>query len=261
MVETVKKHPALFIGHGSPMNIIADNPFTRDMKRLGETLSNPKAILVISAHWLTNGTHVTSGTHPEQIYDFFGFPQSLYKVRYQTPGSPAVTKIIIEIAGDTIIHADSNRGIDHAAWSILKHIYPDQNIPVIELSLDAGKEPSYHFELGGKLSGLRSKGILVIGSGNIIHNLSEIDFRDHAVPFAWATEFDSHIKGALETKDIKRLIDYQSLGPYSKRAIPFNDHYLPMLYILGMISHDEKVSFVHDTIQNGSVSMRSFITS
>jgi 4,5-DOPA dioxygenase extradiol len=260
MNETVIKYPALFIGHGSPMNIVADNPFTRDIKRLGETLPLPEAILVISAHWLTHGTFVTSGEHPEQIYDFYGFPQNLYKIRYQAPGSMFVARKIIDTAGDDIIHADSERGIDHAAWSILKHIYPEQNIPVLELSLDADMVPFYHFQLGKKISGLRRNGILVIGSGNIIHNLSEIDFRDQAAPFKWATEFDSLIKSTIEAKDFQRLIEYKSLGPLSERAIPFNDHYLPMLYILGMIEQDEKIVFINDTIQNGSISMRSFIT-
>jgi len=260
MMESHNKYPALFIGHGSPMNILADNAFTRDMIKLKERLPVPKAILVVSAHWLTRGTHVTSGQFPEQIYDFFGFPHNLYKCKYHAPGSPGISKLIIETAGNNIIGPDPNRGIDHAAWSFLKHIYPEQNIPVLELSLDIEKAPVYHFELGKKLAGLRNNNILVIGSGNIIHNLSILDFNDNATPFEWAKEFDSLVKTSLENKDFKILIDYLHIGNDAAKAIPFNDHYLPMLYTLGMTGEDEKINFVHESIQNGSISMRSFIT-
>jgi 4,5-DOPA dioxygenase extradiol len=230
------------------------------MIKLREQLPEPKAILVISAHWLTRGTHVTSGEHPEQMFDFFGFPHHLYKCKYHSPGSPEIAKMIIETVGNNTICPDPNRGIDHAAWSVLKHIYPEQNIPVLELSLDVEKEPLYHFELGKKLAGLRKNDILVIGSGNIIHNLSEIDLNEAAAPFGWANEFDSIIKTALESKDFDNLINYKNFGLASKRAIPFNDHYLPMLYSLGMTAEDESIRFVHESIENGSISMRSFIT-
>jgi 4,5-DOPA dioxygenase extradiol len=260
MMSNVKKHPALFIGHGSPMNLLAANLFTHDMIRLRDQLLEPDAILVISAHWLTRGTHITAGQHPEQIYDFHGFPHELYKYKYNAPGSPDIAKLVADTVGDNIIIQDTARGIDHAAWAVLKHIYPEQKIPVLELSLDVEKEPKYHFELGQKLAALRNKNILVIGSGNIIHNLREIDFHDDAVPFKWATEFDTAIKNALAAKDITSLINYQNLGALANRAIPFNDHYLPMLYTLGMVEEPETIWFIHETIQNGSVSMRSFIT-
>lgn len=260
MSANLKKHPVLFIGHGSPMNILAQNLFTHDMIRVRDQLLEPEAILVISAHWLTSGTHITAGAHPDQIYDFHGFPHDLYKYKYQAPGSPDIAKIVAETVGNNIIYADQSRGIDHAAWAVLKHIYPEQKIPVLELSLDVEKEPMYHFELGQKLAALRDKNILVIGSGNIIHNLSETDFRDAAPPFAWATEFDSVIKNALMKKDFNNLINYHNLGVLAKKAIPFYDHYLPMIYILGMVEEAETIWFIHETIQNGSVSMRSFIT-
>ena len=260
MTEPVYKYPALFIGHGSPMNILAKNLFTHDLMRLRDQLPEPEAILVISAHWLTRGTHITAGEHPEQIYDFHGFPNNLYKFKYQPPGSPEIAKIIAETVGNNIIYPDQNRGIDHAAWSVLKHIYPEQKIPVLELSLDVEKAPVYHFEFGQKLAELRNRNILVIGSGNIVHNLREVDFNDDAAPFGWASEFDSIIKTALMKKDFDTLINYQNLGPSANRAIPFNDHYLPMLYTLGMMDETETVWFIHETIQNGSVSMRSFMT-
>ncbi|TAL66231.1 MAG: 4,5-DOPA dioxygenase extradiol, partial [Bacteroidetes bacterium] len=245
MTENVRKHPVLFIGHGSPMNILANNLFTHDLTRLRDQLLEPDAILVISAHWLTRGTHITTGEHPEQMYDFHGFPGNLYKHKYQAPGSPEIAKIVAETVGDNIILSDPTRGIDHAGWSVLQHIYPEQKIPVLELSLDIEKEPVYHFELGQKLAKLRNKNILVIGSGNIIHNLRETDFHDAAPPFGWASEFDSIIKNALVTKDFANLINYHNLGPSTTRAIPFNDHYLPMLYILGMVEEDETIWFIH----------------
>lgn len=261
MMENVIKYPVLFIGHGSPMNILADNSFTRDMIKLRIQLPEPKAILVISAHWLTRGTHVTAGEHPEQMYDFFGFPHHLYKCKYHSPGSPPIAGIVVETAGNNIIYPDPNRGIDHAAWSVLKHIYPEEKIPVLELSLDVEKEPLYHFELGKKLNELRNNGILIIGSGNIIHNLSLIDVNESAEPFEWAKDFDSLVKTALENNDFNTLIDYHQIGNNARKAIPFNDHYLPLLYILGMTGENEKVKFINESIQHGSISMRSFITS
>jgi 4,5-DOPA dioxygenase extradiol len=260
MTENVLKLPALFIGHGSPMNILAKNLFTHDMIRLRDQLPEPEAILVISAHWLTRGTHITASTHPEQIYDFHGFPHDLYKFKFQPPGSPEIADFIAETIGNNVISLDRKRGIDHAAWSVLKHIFPEQKIPVLELSLDVEKEPMYHFELGKKLAELRNRNILVIGSGNIIHNLREVDFLDTAAPLGWASEFDSIIKNALVKKEFDTLINYYNLGPSAKRAIPFNDHYLPMLYTLGMVEDAETIWFIHESIQNGSISMRSFIT-
>jgi 4,5-DOPA dioxygenase extradiol len=260
MTDYLRKRPAVFIGHGSPVNILAKNKFTHDMIRLRDQLIDPDAILVISAHWLTRGTRITSGARPEQIYDFHGFPHELYKVKYNSPGSPEIAKMIIETIGDDIISPDAERGIDHAAWSVLKHIFPEQKIPVLELSLDVSKDASYHFEMGKRLAQLRNKNILLIGSGNIIHNLTEIDFRDDAVPFGWATAFDMVIKEALISKNFSSLINYNDIGTSAKRAIPFNDHYLPMLYTLGMVEENETVWFIHEGIQNGSISMRSFIT-
>jgi len=260
MTDYLKKRPAVFIGHGSPMNILAKNQFTHDMIRLRDQLIDPDAILVVSAHWLTRGTRITSGTYPEQIYDFHGFPHELYKVKYKAPGSSEIANMSVATIGDNIITKDPERGIDHAAWAVLKHIFPEQKIPVLELSLDVTKDPLYHFQLGQKLAKLRNNNILIIGSGNIIHNLTDIDFHDDAAPFGWASSFDMAIKEALMSKNFSPLINYSELGASAKRAIPFNDHYLPMLYTLGMVEEPETVWFIHEGIQNGSVSMRSFIT-
>jgi 4,5-DOPA dioxygenase extradiol len=251
--------PSMFIGHGSPMNIIADNSFTRDMINLGRNLTRPDAIVVISAHWLTRGTYITSGKNLEQIYDFYGFPQELYKIKYQPQGAPQIADLLSGAIGENIVIKDEKRGIDHAAWAILKHIFPMQDIPVLELSLDVTKEPVYHFELGRKLGFLRSEYILCIGSGNIIHNLSEIDFNENSIPFDWASGFDRQVTTYIGSNDFQSLINYQKIGPSALRAIPYFDHYLPMLYILGMKSKNDNIRFVHESIQNGSISMRSFL--
>jgi 4,5-DOPA dioxygenase extradiol len=259
--DTLKiKYPVLFIGHGSPMNIIADNSHTADMKKLRQQLPEPEAILVVSAHWLTRGTKVTAGISPDQIYDFYGFPKALYEVVYKAPGSGEIAEKICETVGSGLISPDKQRGIDHAAWAVLKHIFPEQTIPVLELSLDIAREPEFHFETGQKMAQLREMNILVIGSGNIVHNLHEVDFNENAEPFSWALDFDATVKKALETKDFRSLINYTGFGESAKRSVPTSEHYLPMLYTLGMISADDRISFVHESIQNGSISMRSFIT-
>lgn len=254
------QNPVLFIGHGSPMNIIADNSHTADMKKLRQQLPEPEAILVVSAHWLTRGTRITAGINPEQIYDFYGFPKTLYEVIYRSPGSVEISEKICDTVGSGLISPDKQRGIDHAAWAILKHIYPEQTIPVLEMSLDIAMDPEYHFETGQKMAQLREMNILVIGSGNIVHNLHEVDFNENADPFPWALDFDTAVKKHLESKEFDSLINYTRLGKNAMRSVPTSEHYLPMLYILGMISDDEKISFVHESMQNGSISMRSFIS-
>lgn len=256
----MQKTPVLFIGHGSPMNIIAENNFTADMVKLRQKLPQPEAILVVSAHWLTRGTMVTAGIQPEQIYDFYGFPKTLYEVVYKAPGSGSIAELICGTVGSGLVIPDKQRGIDHAAWAVLKHIWPEQQIPVLELSLDIAREPQYHFETGQKMAPLREMNVLVIGSGNIVHNLYEVDFNEDAEPFTWANDFDSVVKNLLENKDFESLINYSGLGKNALRSVPTAEHYLPMLYTLGMISENETISFVHESIQNGSVSMRSFIS-
>jgi 4,5-DOPA dioxygenase extradiol len=256
----MQKHPVLFIGHGSPMNIIADNSYTSDMVKLRQLLSLPEAILVVSAHWLTRGTRITAGISPEQIYDFYGFPKTLYEVVYKAPGSAEIAQNICDTVGSGVIVPDKQRGIDHAAWAVLKHVFPEQTIPVLELSLDIAREPEYHFETGQKMAKLREMNILVIGSGNIAHNLHEVDFNENADPFPWALDFDTVVRKHLESREFSSLINYSRLGKNAMRSVPTAEHYLPMLYILGMISKDETISFVHESMQNGSISMRSFIT-
>ena len=241
------------------MNVILDNQFTKDMIALGKKLPVPDGIVVVSAHWLTRGTFITSSVSPEQIYDFYGFPPKLYNIIYRAPGSPVIAESVIKLTAENKTGADSERGIDHAAWTILKHIFPKADIPVLELSLDVTKPPVFHYELGRKLGDLRQQNVLVIGSGNIIHNLRDIDFNDEAKPFQWASDFDKIILSELIGNDFSRLIDYEKLGPLATRAIPYFDHYLPMLYILGMKGENDELGFIHESILYGSISMRSFV--
>ncbi len=253
-----EKMPVLFIGHGSPMNIILDNDFTRSLKKIGMELSRPRAIAVISAHWLTEGTFVTCDKSPEQIYDFYGFPQELYQCRYPAKGSKEVSEEAIESLKK--YNAQCGKwGLDHASWAVLHHMYPGAGIPVIELSLCVGAPADFHYEMGKALKPLRENGILIIGSGNIVHNLRMIKYETEAAPFDWTLEFDSTVKKLILADEHKKLIDYQKLGEPARLAVPTNDHYLPMLYALALKEKSETVTFFHEGIQNGSVSMRSFV--
>jgi 4,5-DOPA dioxygenase extradiol len=251
--------PVLFVGHGSPMNALSNNEYTRDLLRLAARLEKPRGVLVVSAHWLTEGTFVTGNSEPEQIFDFWGFPSDLYEVVYRAPGSEALAGEIVKTIGRKKVKADPARGIDHAAWAVLKFLFPQADVPVLELSLDLEQAPAWQFELGRALRGLREEGVLILGSGNIVHNLREIRWEERAEPFLWAVEFDAAVKDSLLNRDFDRLIDYTGLGEAALLAVPTNEHYLPMLAVLGAAFDDEPVEFIHESIQNGSVSMRSFV--
>jgi 4,5-DOPA dioxygenase extradiol len=251
--------PVIFIGHGSPMNVINKNEYTDALVKLSTELPVPRAILVISAHWLTKGTFITGSEHPDQIYDFYGFPDELYRVRYRAPGSQEIASLVSASVPDIPVAIDTERGIDHAAWAVLKHLYPDQNIPVLELSLNFFEKPEYHYRLGKTLGVLRNAGILIIGSGNIVHNLHEISYDDEATPYRWAVDFDGMVKEKILGRDDAGLIDYESMGAPARKAVPTNDHYLPLLYVIGQRGTDENVKFITEIYQNASVAMRSFI--
>lgn len=255
------KMPALFIGHGSPNNVIEDNSFTKHLKYLGKILPKPKAIMVISAHWMTRGTFISSSKSPEMIYDFFGFPQELYQIKYSCPGAKEVAKQIESKFPDKI-KTDANYGLDHASWTLLKHIYPAADIPVFEMSIDLDMPLKTHFEFGKQLSYLRDENILIIGSGNMVHNLRDINWegRDAEV-FDWAYNADEKIKGLLISEDFKSLTLPHTLGPELVHAIPTNDHYIPMIIVLGMKQTTDTLQFTHESIQYGSISMRSFMIS
>lgn len=259
-----ERMPVLFIGHGSPMNLVLDNAFTHNLNSWGQRLPRPTAILMISAHWLSCGTLVSSAAAPSTLYDFYGFPDELYTLTYPAPGAPDLAKTVARLITGTKVSFDSDRGLDHGAWSVLRHLFPAADIPVCQLSLDyevndpQPKPLQYHYALARELAGLRRQGVLIIGSGNIVHNLGRIDWDIDAAPFAWATEIDQRIKQCLETGDHPVLLNYQTLGANARLAVPTLDHYLPMIYTIGLQDQGEALTFTYEGIQNGSIAMRCF---
>lgn len=254
-----QKMPVLFIGHGNPMNAIFDNGFTQSLSELGKRLDRPNAVLVVSAHWLTKGkTSVATSPNPETIYDFYGFPPEMYQIKYPAPGSPALAKEVVQNVQSIQVHEDHEMGLDHGAWTILKHIFPKADIPVFQLSIDYNQPPQWHFNLAAELKKLREKGVLFIGSGNIVHNLRAVDFHNESNQFDWALEFDEFVKNKISSKDFQPLINYQEQGRAAQLSVPTNDHYLPMLYSLGLLDKNEEVQYTYEAVQNGSISMRCF---
>ena len=260
------KMPVLFIGHGSPENIILDNDFTRRLKSLSGELPKPRVILVVSAHWLTDGTYVTCSEKPETIYDFYGFPPELYGIKCPSPGAPQDAKDITTLVKNAEVGCDPSWGLDHASWAVLKHICPKADIPVIEMSLNYSpynewkpKSLQHYYDLGRQLEPLRKKGVLVIGSGNIVHNLRIADF-DHmnAAPYKWAIEFDERVKRDLVNRNHEELLNCQNMGRATALSLPTLDHYLPMIFAIALQGHAESVEFVYEGFQNRSVSMRCF---
>jgi len=247
--------PVLFIGHGSPTNAIEDNEFSRAWAEASRSLPKPKAVLCISAHWETDGTRVTAMEQPETIHDFYGFPPALFEKRYPAPGSPDLARMAEGLARKTPIELDLDRGLDHGAWSVLCRMFPKADVPVIQLSLDQSKAPAFHYELGRELRGLRKKGVLILGSGNIVHNLREVVWEDTA--YDWALEFDARIKGLILSGDYDAIIGYSKLGRSARLAVPTPEHYLPLLYVLGTQEDSDGVAFFADKVTLGSMSMRS----
>lgn len=250
--------PVLFLGHGSPMNALADNAYTKAMNNLGKSLPRPKAILMISAHWMTQGTWVTHMDKPKTIHDFYGFPQTLFDVQYTAPGNPKLAEEIHQKIKDPTIQLDEKGwGLDHGTWSVLKHMYPKADVPVVQLSLDLKQPPEYHFNLGQKLSFLREQGVLIMGSGNIVHNLSKLNWNEKAPAHAWANEFDQWVKEKLEKRDFASLQNDVLKSEAGRLSVPTPDHYYPLLYILGASSAKDKLKFEYEEMQNASISMRS----
>jgi len=255
-----KLMPAIFIGHGSPKNALEDNVYTRSWKKLGQELSKPKAILCISAHWYKEGTSVSDLEHPDLIYDFYGFSDELYQIKYPVAGSLELAKQIKKILEPlSDVSIDNSWGIDHGAWVPIKCLYPEANIPIVELSIDATKPAEFHYQLGQALKTLREQGILIIGSGNIVHNLGYIDFQDKETPYPWALEFDTFVNEMINKSDYQSLINYKSLNESAKLSIPTPEHYLPLLYILGLQNENEKLISVVEGIVYKSISMRSLL--
>jgi 4,5-DOPA dioxygenase extradiol len=248
--------PALFIGHGSPMNAIEDTRYSRAWKTMAQALPRPRAILVVSAHWFVAGTAVTATGQPRTIHDFGGFPRALYEIRYPAPGDPKLAADIAELLAPLPVRLDSSWGLDHGAWSILVHAYPKADIPVLELSIDDGKMPRDHFEIGRRLAPLRDRGVLVMGTGNVVHNLERMEVGAPAT-FDWTVRFDEYIKSALEARDDEAVINYRT-APDSTLAAPDADHFFPLLYIAGIRRQDDGIKWLVEGYEAGSLSMRSF---
>lgn len=254
------KMPVLFLGHGSPMNAIEENQFVAGFRNMAKTLPQPNAILCISAHWFTKGTKVTAMEIPRTIHDFGGFPKELFAVEYPAKGNPELAVETSQLLLPTEVELDEHWGLDHGAWSVIKHLYPEANVPVIQLSIDYSKSPQYHFELAQKLSALRHKGILIIGSGNIVHNLRLVDFYNMNVDnygFDWAIEAREKVNSYLLDGNFQALIDYEKQGQALQLAIPTPEHYLPLIYTLGLKEKEEELSLFNDKLLGGSLSMTS----
>ena len=258
--EEEEKMPVLFIGHGSPMNAIEDNEFSKRWQQMGKEIRTPKAVVVVSAHWLTKGTLVTAMPNPKTIHDFGGFPQALFDVQYPAPGSPELASEIQKLITNPAVELDHDWGLDHGTWSVVKHMYPDADIPVLQLSIDYYKPAAYHYELAKQLLSLRKKGVLIIGSGNMVHNLRMVAWDKLNEPeygFDWALEMNDIFKNKISNGFHKELIQYEKLHKASTLAIPSPDHYYPLLYILALQTDNDKVEFFNDKAVGGSLTMTS----
>lgn len=252
--------PVLFLGHGSPMNAIEENEFVQGFRKVGKEIPKPSAIIVVSAHWETNGTFVTAMEKPKTIHDFGGFPKELYEVQYPAPGNPELAREVKSKVKKADVGLDVNWGLDHGAWSVVKHLYPNADVPVIQMSLDYRQSPQYHFELARELSSLRKKGVLIIGSGNMVHNLRMVDWRrldEVDYGYDWALEASEKMKKIILSGDYKQLINYQSQGKEFNLAVPTPEHYLPLLYALALKEESEDVTLFNDKAVGGSLTMTS----
>ncbi len=251
------KMPALFVGHGNPMNAIDRNEFHLAWNALGARLPRPRAILCISAHWETRNAHVTATETPETIHDFYGFPKALFDVRYPAPGDPALARRVASLVASEGIRLDPVRGLDHGAWSVLVAMYPAADTPVVQLSIDTTQPGRHHLALARQLAPLRDEGILVMGSGNVVHNLRAFDFRDPA-PLDWAIRADATIREHIQGGNLEALADYPASGPDARLAVPTPEHYLPLLYAVALQQPGETAELFNDRVQ-GSISMTSVL--
>lgn len=256
--------PVLFVGHGSPMNAIEDNEFSRRWAKMAKEIPVPKAVLIVSAHWLTRGTHITAMEHPRTIHDFGGFPKALFDVQYPAPGSPVLAKETAALITSTNVGLDHDWGLDHGAWSVVKQMYPGATIPMLQLSIDYNKPPQYHYGLAKELSALRKKGVLILASGNMVHNLGMMqipggDFGriNEEYGFEWTHEMNTIFKEKISNGDHKALIAYDKLSKSARLAIPTPDHYYPLLYALALQRRNEGVTFFNDKAVAGSITMTS----
>ena len=250
--------PAVFFGHGNPMNAVGSNAWTDGWGRIGGQMTRPKSILSVSAHWYGPGTGVTVSTAPRTIHDFGGFPAELYQVQYPAPGDPALAHRVRDLLAPSDVVLDDSWGLDHGTWSVLKHAFPAADVPVVQLSIDETKPPSFHFEVGRLLAPLRAEGVLIVGSGNLVHNLHAYAWGCHSPdPYDWAVRFESTARKLMLAGDYGPLADYESLGKDALLSIPTPDHYLPLLYVLGSQRQGESIRFPVEGVDGGSISMLS----
>lgn len=249
--------PAVFFGHGNPMNAITDNPYAAKWSAIGRALPKPRAVLAISAHWYIEHTAVTANPQPRTIHDFGGFPRELYEVQYPAPGDPDLASRVRDLLGpDVPVAMDDTWGFDHGTWSVLTHVFPQADVPIVQLSIDETQPPRFHYEAGKRLASLRDEGVLVVGSGNIVHNLHTFAWGRHPVePFEWATRFEGRVRELLLAGDDEPLVDYESMGRDALLSVPTPDHYLPLLYVLGMRRASDSIAFPVEGVDGGSISM------
>jgi 4,5-DOPA dioxygenase extradiol len=258
--STTEKMPILFLGHGSPMNAIEENEFVQGFRNAGKTIPKPTAVVCISAHWETRGTKVTAMQNPKTIHDFGGFPRALFEVQYPAPGNPELAEQIKEKTTKTTVELDESWGLDHGAWSVIKHLYPAADVPVIQMSIDYTQPAKYHFELARELAWLRSKGVLIVGSGNMVHNLRLVAWDKMAVDdfaYDWTKEASSKMKEYILSSDYSKLIDFQKQGNAFELAIPTPEHFLPLIYTLSIAEKNDKISLFNDKAVAGSLTMTS----
>ena len=253
MPETLSSY---FIGHGNPMNAVLTNTYTERWARVGRETPRPKAILAISAHWFVPGTGVTVSTAPRTIHDFGGFPRELYEVRYPAPGDPALARRVEQLLAPVPVALDDSWGLDHGTWSVLTHSYPGADIPAVQLSIDETRPAAFHFEIGRRLAPLRDEGVLILGSGNLVHNLHAYAWGRHAPdPYDWAVRFKAEAKAMMVAADYRPLLEYENLGPDARLSVPTPEHYLPLLYVLGTRQEGESTTFPIEGVDGGSISM------
>ena len=251
-----RMRPALFFGHGNPLNAIADNGYTAAWRRLGQTLRKPEAILAISAHWFLPGTGVTISTVPRTLHDFGGFPPELYQVQYPAPGDPGLARRIQRLLSPLPVTAQEDRGLDHGTWSVLRHVYPAADVPVVQLSIDETQPAAFHLAIGEKLAPLREEGVLIMGSGNLVHNLHAYAWGEPLRhPYDWAWRFETAARQLMLAGELEPLMNYEKLGPDAMRSIPTPDHYLPLLYVLGARQQGDPIRFPVEGVDGGSISM------
>lgn len=258
-LENTPRMPVLFLGHGSPMNAIDENEFVQGFRKVSSEIERPKAIVVVSAHWETSGTRVTAIEQPPTIHDFGGFPKALYEMQYPAPGMPELAQEVKQMANSTEVHLDYKWGLDHGAWTVIMHMYPDASVPVIQLSLDYNKSPREHYTLAKELNKLRKKGILIVGSGNLVHNLRMVHWGklNENYGFDWALEANNKMKELILNGNHRELINYSKLGKAFSLAVPTPEHYLPLLYALALQDKKDKISIFNDEPVGGSLTMTS----